>query len=343
MNAVKIVAQGAGGKRTRLADVLPLEAPFVLQIFPAYVCNFRCNFCIFSVEEKKRGFISDKKLMDFEMYKRSIDEMTRFKNKIKVLRFAGMGEPLLHPQITEMIAYATEKQVAEKTEIITNASLLDHETSDRLAAAGLSRLLLSIEGVTPEKYQKISQAKMDFDKFLENIRYCFEHRGKMHIHAKIVNIALDGPEEEEKFYQMFDQISDSMGIENVMPLYPCVDFKEVLKGQDLSMTQYGVPVSKVTVCPQPFYTTQINPDGKVVPCYSIVYPEIMGDCTNESIYEIWHGEKFRKFRLKMLEGSKISCEACRKCEVMEHRLFPEDDLSGEAERLKKVYQNKMIE
>jgi radical SAM protein with 4Fe4S-binding SPASM domain len=77
----------------------------------------------------------------------------------------------------------------------------------------------------------------------------------------------------------------------------------------------------------------------VVPCYSVVYPQIMGDCNKESIYDIWHGEKFKKFRLKMLNGSKRSSKICRECEVMEHRLFPEDDLSGETERLKKIYES----
>ncbi len=38
---------------------------------------------------------------------------------------------------------------------------------------------------------------------------------------------------------------------------------------------------------------QINPDGKIVPCYSFEYPNIVGDCNNESMKDIWDGDKFQ--------------------------------------------------
>jgi MoaA/NifB/PqqE/SkfB family radical SAM enzyme len=46
MKAKNISGQAPGGKRTKLADVLPLDTPFVVQIFPDYACNLRCNYCI---------------------------------------------------------------------------------------------------------------------------------------------------------------------------------------------------------------------------------------------------------------------------------------------------------
>ena len=44
MKAQRIDGQTPGGKRTRLADVLPLSTPFSVQIFPVYGCNLACAY-----------------------------------------------------------------------------------------------------------------------------------------------------------------------------------------------------------------------------------------------------------------------------------------------------------
>ena len=171
MKAKNISGQAPGGKRTKLADVLPLKTPFVIQIFPIYTCNFSCNYCIFSVDKAKRGFISDKIIMDFDLYKKCIDDIAKFPSKVKVLRFVGIGEPLLHKNIGDMIKYANSKNIANIVELLTNGSLLTPETSKSLISAGLSRLVISLQGTTKEHYQKISGVNIDFKTFIENLKY----------------------------------------------------------------------------------------------------------------------------------------------------------------------------
>ena len=87
------------------------------------------------------------------------------------------------------------------------------------------------------------------------------------------------------------------------------------------------------MCPQPFFTFQINPDGKVVPCYSILYPEIPGDCNAESVLDIWNGERFQAFRRAMLEHGKDGNAVCLGCEINAHRCFEEDSLDDSVDRL----------
>ncbi len=338
MRAKDISGQAPGGKRTKLAEVLPLDTPIVLQIFPIYACNFKCRYCIFSVDKAKRGFISDEIIMDLDLYKKSIDDIAMFPNKVKVLRFVGMGEPLLHKKIADMVEYTVSKDVANIVEILTNASLLTPELSDSLISAGLSRLVVSIQGTTKEKYHEVCGVEIDFRKFVENLRYCFNNKGNAHIHIKIIDCALDNKDDEKIFREIFGDICDTIGIEHAGPIFPGVDYENVLKDKDVSFTQFGLPVSEVEICPQPFFHLQINPDGKVVPCYSLDYPSIIGDCNNQSVREIWNGKQFQKFRRTMLDGVKNVCEVCAKCNIIRHRLFPEDVLNNNAERLKKFYE-----
>jgi len=39
----------------------------------------------------------------------------------------------------------------------------------------------------------------------------------------------------------------------------------------------------------------------------------------------------------MLDGAKNVCETCAKCNIIKYRLFPEDILNDDAERLKTYY------
>lgn len=335
MKAKDISGQAPGGKRTVLANVLPLDTPLVLQIFPIYACNFTCKYCTFSIPRNQRGFISDKIMMDFELLKKCVDEMASFPHKIKTLRFVGMGEPLLHPKIADMVKYAVAKNVANKVEILSNGSLLIPKLSDALISAGLSRLVISVQGTTAKKYKEISNINLNFDKFVKNLGYFYHKKGKIEMHIKIVDIALDNKEDEKRFYKIFGDICDTIGIEHASPIFPGVKYNSVLK--DSVYTQFGLKVSEVQVCPQPFFTLQINPDGKVVPCYSVSYPAILGDCNNQSLSEIWNGSTYQQFRKKMLDGPENVCELCAKCNIIKHRLFPEDNLNKDASRLKKIY------
>lgn len=338
MKAKDISGQAPGGKRTKLAEVLPLDTPYVVQIFPVYACNFKCNYCIFSMDKAKRHFISDKIVMDFGLYKKCIDDIALFPNKVKVLRFVGIGEPLLHKNIADMVEYAVLKNMANTVEILTNASLLTPILSDSLISAGLSRLVVSVQGTTKDKYQKVCGANIDFENFIENLKYFYNNKGNAHVYIKIVDSALDSKDDEQRFYDVYGDICDTMAIEHTVPIHAGIDYENVLKEKDISVTQFGLPVSEVQICPQPFFTLQINPDGKIVPCFSFEYPEIIGDCHNQSVYEIWNGNQFQHFRRAMLDGAKNASKVCDNCNIIKYRLFPEDDLKNEAERLKKFYE-----
>lgn len=339
MKAKNITGQAPGGTRKKLADILPLRTPLVVQVFPIYACNFKCCYCLFSVEKTKRHFISDKPIMDMGLYRKFVDESLNFPEKIKVLRFVGIGEPLLHKNIVEMVEYAVQKGVANTVEILTNASLLHRDMTDSLLKAGLNRLVVSVQGTSEQKYKNVCGADVNFEEFIRNLKYFYENKNtSVQMYIKIVDTALDGPDDEQKFFEIFGDICDTIAIECTVPIHSGVDYEKVIKNEEQHLTQFGVPVTDVCVCPQAFFHFQINPDGKVVPCFSFEYPEILGDCNTESVSEIWNGEKFKKFRRKMLEGKEAVGNICSECNIIKYRMFPEDDLKDHVERIKKYYE-----
>lgn len=338
MKAKDLSGQAPGGKRRKLADLIPLDTPMIVEVFPIYACNFKCIYCVLSMEEKDRGYISDRKRLDFALYKQCIDDIALFPSKLKLLRFSGIGEPLLHKYIAEMIKYAFQKGIAEKIELLTNASLLTSKMSDALISAGLARLVVSLQGISENKYREISGVNLDFNTFISNLKYFYSHRKNAHVYIKIVDDALDGLDDKNKFYDIFGQICDSLAIEHVVPIQKPVDYTNVLHATEKTVTQFGLEIRASQICPQPFFKLHILPDGKVVPCHAYTYPAIMGDCNKQSVREIWSGPAYKSFQRAMLEGTQKAGKVCSECSIYKYRQFPEDLLDNDAERLKGLYE-----
>lgn len=333
----KLITGAPGGKRQRLAESLPLDTPYLVQFFPIYACNFVCKYCHNAIPKKERKFVTDEIVMPYSLFEKCIRELAAFPQKIRTIRFVGMGEPLLHKDIVRMVRETKASGAANTVELLTNGSLLDREKADGLIEAGLDRLVISLQGISARQYQEISQVDLDFEKFVDNIRYFYEHKKNTVMYLKIVDIAIPTEEEKQRYFDIFGDIADTIGIETAVPIFEDVPYNKELSQRDEYRTQFGLPMHRVRVCPQPFYSMQINPDGKVVGCHAIYYPRILDDCTEKSLIDVWNGEGFNQFRREMLQGRENVCQTCIDCGINDFRMSPEDDISDCAERLMGEY------
>ena len=333
MNAVRIDGQTPGGKRTPLADVVPLDTPYVVQIFPIYACNLSCPYCIHSVPVDQRGFITGKTVLDYNVYKKCIDDIAQFPHKLKMLRFAGTGEPLLHKDIADMIDYATKKEVAESIDIVTNGLALSHGLSLALVSAGVNKIRISVQGLNDEAYAFTKQ-KGIFQKLIKNIRFLYDNRRMTKIYIKIIDCALS-EEDEEEFIDIFGDICDYIAIEHLIPAVDKIDYEKVAGHSLENITQNGVAVQLAEVCPQPFYMLQLNPDGMIVPCCSMETAYIAGDISKESIKDIWCGEKMKRFRKSQLLKKKGIYTVCKNCQQYRYAMFEEDVLDNDIDDILK--------
>ena len=91
-----------------------------------------------------------------------------------------------------MVAMAKEAGIAERIEIISNGQLLTREMADNLIAAGLDTLRISLQGLSSEKYRSVGGVDLDYDKFVENIRYFYSHKRETQLFVKVMDVSLDG-------------------------------------------------------------------------------------------------------------------------------------------------------
>lgn len=320
--------------RTELYRELPLDTPFSIHIFPSFYCNFKCNYCLHSLgqeELKDKGFV--KRNMDFDTFKKVIDDAAGFPDKIKALIFAGHGEPLMHGQIAEMVAYAKKTEKFGRIEIVTNGSLLKPELSDELIGAGLDRLRISVQGVSGEEYREVSGAAIDFQEFVDNIGYFYKHKVCTEVYIKIIDVALKRAGDERKFREIFEKISDITAVEYAIPFVKEIDYSDI--GELSERCKQGHKQAS-KICSMPFYMMVVNPDGNVVPCCSTDFPMIFGNVKEKSLVDIWNSE-IRNLCLKRQLGGVDGIPICKECSVPAFGLQQGDYLDGHEKELLERY------
>lgn len=305
-------------ERTRLETVIPLETPFELQLAVASNCNFRCTFCPCSdIKSLKQANIK-RGIMDFDLYKKIIDDLEEFPQKIKVLRLMREGEPLLNKRFADMVRYAKKKQPSVKVDTTTNASLLTPELSDDIIDSGLDKIFISLQGMNAEAYKRLSGVDIDFERFLENVIYFCEHRNNCKVFIKVPDIGVNEAEKEE-FFQLFDKYADEMFVERIFPAWPNFDVSAIKKNDGIGY--YGSPIleTPVKICTLLFYNLTVDYKGVVTAC-SIDWEQKtnFGDVNNQSLYEIWNGKKFYDFRRMHLKGDRRKNVLCGKCDALEY-------------------------
>jgi len=319
--------------RTKLESVIPLSTPFVIFVDPADSCNFQCTFCPTGDLELMKKVGRPFKVMNFDLYKKIIDDIAQFDKPIKVLRLYKDGEPLLNRKLPEMIKYAKEKGIAEGIDTTTNASLLTNERSLALIEAGLDRINISIEGVNKEQYKSFSKVDIDYEELVENIKFFYENKKQCEVLVKINGDILT-EDEKQLFLDTFGNHCDKIYIEHIMSCWPEFEIKDVDVNKEFGI--YGQEIKEVSVCPYPFYSFSINSDGSASTCFLDWSRKlIIGDAKTQSVKSIWFGDKMKEYHKMFLEGRRKEHPVCKDCGQLTHGMPDNIDKYSE-ELLKKL-------
>lgn len=123
-NILKGVSVDSIGGRHKLAACVPLPAPYTIVVCPIMACNFRCTYCTYSLRREDQPFTSRMARMPLASYEKMVRDIEAFPQPIKVFNLCGLGEPLLSPDLPEMIQLAAQCDNIETVECITNGALL---------------------------------------------------------------------------------------------------------------------------------------------------------------------------------------------------------------------------
>lgn len=305
--------------RTRLEEVIPLSTPMILFVDPASTCNFKCKFCPTGNRQLIKETGRWQSLMDFSLYKKIIDDLKEFDMPLKVLRLYKEGEPLLNDRFADMVRYAKESGVVKYIDTTTNGYLLDTERIKLILDAGLDRINISVDGMSDQQFLEFTGVKVDFEKYVDNIRKLYEIKGDCEICIKIAGDFLS-EEDKSRFYDTFGNCADRIFIENVAPCWPGYDVQDRL---EVVITKgiYDQPIGDVNTCPYIFYSMSVNSDGSVSLCFlDWARKLLIGDVRKQTLKEIWEGEALFQHQINNLRGKRKENVVCGQCGQLSHCL-----------------------
>jgi len=328
--------------RCQLAESLPLQTPFSIQIDPSNLCNFRCLFCPTGHPDLMRRVGRSKgQLMSWVLYEKLISELTLFPQPLKTLSLHKDGEPLLNPRIAKMVSLAKKRKVAEKIVILTNASLLTREQSIALIKGGLDVIRISVEHVSSDGYHTLTQVYDDYDKIVSNVRQLRKERDRLQsplfISAKLIDFGLSS-DELDIFTRDFSTICDEIGRTTAQGWSYSEIFDFTLGSNPIVSLDGQTPLNpKRIACPFPFYMMAVNANGLVSACTDDwSHKAVIGDSNMETLQEIWNSPRLREFRMMHLAGNRGQNAACVNCHCIQG--IPEDsDLDANLARLSDLF------
>ncbi len=187
-----------------------IAPPLSVDIETASICDLACPHC------SREYIITPDKIMNFELYKKIIEECVKL--KVPSIKLNWRGEPLLNSKIHEFIKYAKEKGILEVS-INTNAVTLNEEKAEKLIKSGLDVIIFSFDGGTKKTYEKLRPGRFhenNFDKVYENIKNFSKSKLKLGAKFPITKIQMiltkDSRGETENFFKLFNDIIDDVTV-----------------------------------------------------------------------------------------------------------------------------------
>lgn len=330
--------------RKKLAEIVPLEHPFTVYIEPTRICNMKCFYCIHSTrndddgEFKKLNYaVKNMPIGDFQSV---IQQLLTFPTgSIKRIVFSGLGEPLANPLLPEFIRLAKESGISERVEVITNGLLLNEKRSRSLIDAGVTNINVSVQGVNGRQYAQTCGVEIDFDGFLNELKYLYKIRDNTKIYIKIIDVALEKKEDEKMFYSLFSCCADKIFVEHLVQMQQQHD--RIKDQVTPAINMYGrVCNTERKVCGQCFYFLQIGCDLDVFPCSipGLRKGFAVGNMKRTPLKKIWNGKKRTAFLRTMLKLQKDKYPECRTCLCYNVVDGDEEYLDDDADRLLKYFE-----
>jgi len=274
--------------------------PPYLQIEPTSICNYRCVFCYQTdnnFNKRSTGFMGHMKLKTF---KQIIDQA---EGNIEFISLASRGEPLLCPEIKEMLSYTRNKFLNLK--INTNASLLDEEMSHSILESGVKTLVFSADAADKKLYSEL-RVNGKLEKILKNIKRFKEikkkHYSKSKIITRVSGVKVNKKQDLDEMEKYWGGLVDQVAFVNYVP------WENVYKSE---FSEVSKPCSDL------WRRMFVWWDGKVNPCDVDYKSELSsGNILNNNISYLWKSEKYNKLRKKHLEKMRNKIAPCNRCVVI---------------------------
>ena len=286
----------------RFLELNRTKEPHLHQIEPTNACPYQCVQCPRSNKMKRKiGF------MDMGLYKKVISEVSGYSEivKAKEIELFHFGESLLHPQIAEMVGFASSLDL--KITMSVNGPEMKPELMYEILENQPYKIIVSLDGYDDESYKKIRGKQADFEKAVSNIQRTAEFHRKSNSKTILIIRMIEFNYNKDHTEQFRRKWEDE-GLQ--------VEIRQFFPWGEKEMVELGeyVKYPPFMPCPFPWRYLVVQWDGTVVPCcrdYNSV--NAVGNVRDNTLLEIWNGEKEKLIRHQLATGEFGNNDFCRKC------------------------------
>jgi MoaA/NifB/PqqE/SkfB family radical SAM enzyme len=322
----------------KINSVQCLNRPLTLLVELTSKCNLSCRMCNIHHAAKSGATIDDALL-----------EMTyEFAKTASTVYPFGLGEPLLHPHIAEIVG--KYRSSGTSVGIITNGMLLTKDVSRELISKGLDHLVISIDAADAPLFAKIRKGG-DLGRILENIKIMNEL--KIFFNTQNPYLAFNVVAQVSNFHQLpqIIELAEKLRIPSVtitpitvhshiteiqdQALHGNIPrWREILDSCERKASAAGINITqdrlyhvmhgiipeelyhKTIPCPEPFRFIGIRTNGDVFPCCNWDVEKPIARLSYREDYEIelekaWTNPEWQTLRQNVISGEyPDQCKAC---------------------------------
>ncbi|AZR74283.1 hypothetical protein BBF96_13255 [Anoxybacter fermentans] len=295
-------------------------------------CNLLCKHC--STEAGPTG----EQQLNFKKIVEIIDEA--YNLGVRYFCISG-GEPLLHPDVFEMIEYAKKRGMKKVTlyscGYITGNLQKNKTLLERLASSKLDRIIFSLHSSDPMIHDQITGIKGSYEFAIKAIQYAVTKKMKVEVHCVPMSYNF-------KTIPSLLRLCEKLGVEQLSLLRlvkqgRCMDnpdlvmskrqlnvFREIINklknGNYKTRLRLGAPfnclfLDRYTKCTAALCKILISADGSLFPCEAFkTSARPAPNIYKMSLFEYWSKDpllwKLREDRQKITKACK-DCESLEKC------------------------------
>lgn len=310
-----------------------------IYIEPTTACNLECRTCIRNVWKDPI------KHMDMTTFHNIVESMSDLPEMERVI-FTSFGEPLTHPHLLEMIEAVRKHGVA--VTLGTNGLLLTDKISRELIRLGVDRVMVSIDGGSPETFATIRGTLLT--QVIDHIKELNQVKKEMKSLYPAVGIEFVALRRNVHELQDVKQIAAKLNVARLLVSH-VLPYTEEMR-QEVLYDYMPVPPFKasgwpmeagawviwgIEELPRMYWGAErrcrfindhaivVGWDGGVTPCYALshnysyfaidgrkkdVSRYILGNVNNHSLKEIWLQEEYVRFRSEVKSFHFPSCPNC---------------------------------
>jgi len=273
------------------APDFPLQLDFELNAS----CNFTCAFCVHG-----RGPKVENRILEAPLFEKAIDEGAE--HGLVSIKLNYINEPFLNRDWFRFVEYAKAAGVLN-VYFATNGSLLTETNRERAIDAGVSKMMISLDAVTPETFLAVRRSH-DLERIEENIRELLNLRARRgvtwpKVRVNFLKTALNAHEADE-FIERWTGVADSIGFQDQVGV-PGGPTDDVRDRSDFH-------------CAFPFKMLVVDSGGAILPCCTFSGRSMpLGNISTMTLADAWSSEKMTALRRSHINGDWKKNPVCLHC------------------------------